>query len=75
MGEVWRGLRVGDRVRVVAWPPEIPADQMHAETREFYRWLIETGSVLTVTEIDEWVRCAGSSGERWAESSTGSGSS
>jgi hypothetical protein len=51
---LWRGLKIGDRVRVVAWPPEIPADRMHPETREFYRWLIDSGKPLTITAIDEW---------------------
>ena len=54
MNELWRSLIRGDRVRVVAWPPELTKETMHAETTEFYRWLIDTKSVLNIVRIDEW---------------------
>jgi hypothetical protein len=54
MNELWRRLRVGDRVRVTAWPAEMSEDRVHPDTTAAYRWLIETGTVLTITEIDEW---------------------
>lgn len=50
MDELWRSLRIGDRVRVIAWPPELHT--LHPETEEVYRWLIETGSVLTIRRMD-----------------------
>jgi len=28
-------------------------DRLHQETQEFYRWLIDTKSLLTIVEIDE----------------------
>ena len=54
MSEPWRSLKVGDRVRVVAWPAELDEGYLHEETREFYEWLIATGSILEIVEIDDW---------------------
>lgn len=54
MKEPWRNLQVGDRVRIKCWPEELREEWLHEETRELYRWLIRTGSVLTISEIDAW---------------------
>lgn len=54
MSEPWRNLKIGDRVRVVAWPAELDEGCLHEETREFYEWLIATGSLLEIVEIDDW---------------------
>ena len=51
---LWRSLRVGDRIRITAWPPELDEDRLHAETIEFYKWLIETKSVLTIVKLEDW---------------------
>ncbi len=53
MADLRRSLKIGDRVRVAAWPPELREDCLHADTRELYRWLIDTKSLLEVVEIDE----------------------
>jgi hypothetical protein len=53
MRDLWRTLKVGDRVRVIFWPPELHEDRLHQETRELYRWLIDTKSVLAIVRIDE----------------------
>jgi hypothetical protein len=50
MSELWRSLKIGDQVRVIAWPLELHT--LHPETEEVYRWLIETGNVLTVERFD-----------------------
>jgi hypothetical protein len=52
--DLWRTLKVGDKVRVVHWPEELHEEQMHKETFELYTWLIDTQSVLTIVEIDAW---------------------
>jgi hypothetical protein len=54
MDELWRSLNVGDEVRVVTWPNEMLEDRLHEETRELYRWLINTQTLLTIVKIDEW---------------------
>lgn len=54
MTELWRTLKVGDKVRVVSWPPELQQDLLHEDTRTFYEWLIETQSVLRISEIDSF---------------------
>jgi hypothetical protein len=54
MTDFWRVLRVGDTVRVVAWPQELYEDRLHNETRELYKWLIDTRTVLRIVEIDAW---------------------
>lgn len=51
--ELWHHLTIGDRVRVVAWPPEMRRELLHPETLEFYQWLVDTRSILEVTSVDE----------------------
>jgi hypothetical protein len=53
MSDVWRTLRIGDTVRVVAWPEELHEDRLHHDTRELYRWLIETKTPLRIVEMDK----------------------
>jgi hypothetical protein len=53
MSQKWKELQVGDKVRVIAWPDELIEERLHADTIEFYRWLIQTKTVLSVVEIDE----------------------
>lgn len=53
MSDLWRSFKIGDEVQVVEWPPELHRDRLHAETCEFYDWLIATKSILTINEIDE----------------------
>ena len=56
--ELWRTLKVGDRVRMV----EIPSPSgtfrdwmtMHAETRRAYRYLLQRKHPLTICRIDEY---------------------
>ncbi len=48
----WHDLRIGDQVRLVAWPNELHKSKMHADTQELYEWLIDTQSVLTIVDID-----------------------
>lgn len=52
MREIWKRLKVGDRVRVVAWPKELIRNRLNVETRELYDWLIANNCVLTIVEID-----------------------
>jgi hypothetical protein len=52
--ELWRRLKVGDTVRVVAWPHDLSNENMHADTRKLYEWLIETGHPLTITRFDHF---------------------
>lgn len=54
MNELWRTLKVGDRVRVVAWPPELHRDRLHRETIALYEWLVDAGSELTISRIDSF---------------------
>ena len=54
MTELWRSLKIGDKVRLVACPQEMQSNLLHRETLEFYLWLIDTKSVLAITEIDAW---------------------
>jgi hypothetical protein len=51
--ELWHSLKIGDRVRIVAWPRELHEDRMHADTLELYKWLIDTGNVLEIVKLDE----------------------
>jgi len=63
MGEVWQDLRVGDRIRLVAEPPEWqrPGYQLPPCTLRLWRRLIARGRPLRVFEVDKWgapwVRC------------------
>ena len=54
MSDLWRTLKIGDRIRVVEWPKELSEERMHQDTHDVYRWLIDTGGVLTIVKIDEW---------------------
>jgi hypothetical protein len=56
MNEAWRGLRVGDRIRFVAMPPEWdrPGYYVHRDTRRLVRRLIERRRPLRVSKVDEW---------------------
>jgi hypothetical protein len=60
--QLWRTLRVGDRVKIVHFPYEFSKRDytMHDETRAAYRHLIETKEELCVRHIDDegypWVK-------------------
>lgn len=58
MDDLWRNLRVGDRVRIVHVPLEFASAPetycLHDETRELYERLIIKAAILIVTEIDDW---------------------
>jgi len=54
MFELWRTLKIGDKVRVTEWPHDMKRDNLHAISQEFLDWLINTRSILTVTEIDSF---------------------
>ena len=61
--KAWQKLRVGDRVRLVADPPEWQRAGYHLppETRDLWRLLVARCRPLRVYEVDEWgapwVRC------------------
>jgi hypothetical protein len=54
--ELWRRLRVDDRVRLVHMPTEFsrPRYQIHRDTLRAYRRLIERRWPLRVCKIDDW---------------------
>lgn len=52
MSELWPTLKIGDKVRVTEWPDDMHRDRLHADSQEFLEWLINTRSILAVTEID-----------------------
>ncbi|MFO0914793.1 MAG: hypothetical protein U0795_17675 [Pirellulales bacterium] len=58
MDELWRALRLGDRVRMVHMPNDFSVKTggylLHPETEEFYRHLIDESAVLTISKIDAW---------------------
>ena len=54
MNDLWRTLMIDDRVRVIEWPAELREDELAPETRDLYRWLVETGAVLKIVKIDEF---------------------
>lgn len=58
MDELWRTLRVADRVRIVHIPQDFASApdtyRLHPETEELYRHLVAQSAVLTVKEIDDW---------------------
>ena len=52
-----RGLKVGDRVRLVHYPTEYIAEPWrnpHEETRQLYKRLLKRRRSVRVCEIDEW---------------------
>jgi hypothetical protein len=63
MTELWRTLRVGDRVRLAEYPPEFLQKGYHIlpETVRVYKKLLARGRPLRVFRIDEyghpWVQC------------------
>jgi hypothetical protein len=54
--ELWRSLKVGDRVRFVHMPTDFtrPGYGIHQETLDAYRRLIERNRPLRVYKIDDW---------------------
>ena len=56
MREMWRDLRVGDRIRIVRLPSGVdrPGYVFHPCTRRLYKKLIARRRPLRVYEIDEW---------------------
>ncbi|QDT00623.1 hypothetical protein HG15A2_39620 [Adhaeretor mobilis] len=54
MSITWRDLKIGDRIQMIEWPPELDKETLHGDTIGFYEWAIESGSQLTVVNIDEW---------------------
>jgi hypothetical protein len=60
--ELWRTLKVGDRVRLVEYPPEFrPGYQIHPDTVSVYKKLIARGRSMRVYWLDHcgapWIRC------------------
>ena len=53
MSDLWCRCKIGDRVRLVEWPEEIYEDRLHPETRDLYRWLIDTRGILAIVKIDD----------------------
>ena len=58
MDELWRTLRIGDRVRIAHTPLKFASApepyRLDPETEELYRHLATEAAVLTVTETDDW---------------------
>ena len=58
MDDLWRSLRIGDRVRIVSIPHCFAGASttyhLDGETRELYEHLVAENAVLTVNEIDDW---------------------
>jgi hypothetical protein len=70
--EPWQELRVGDRIKPVARPPEWNRPDYHlpAETAALWRLLVARRRPLRVYEVDgqgaPWVRCrVRGPGRRW----------
>jgi hypothetical protein len=63
VNELWRQLRVGDRIRIVRMPSEWALDGyvLPPDTRRLYRLLIARKRPLRIYDIDEsglpWVKC------------------
>jgi hypothetical protein len=63
MAELWKQLRVGDRVRLTEVPPEFLQEgyHIHKDTMRVYKRLVARRRPLRVYEIDEyghpWVEC------------------
>lgn len=61
--ELWRSLRVGDRVRLIEYPTEFlqPGYYIHPDTVRVYKGLLRRKTPLRVYEIDEydspWIAC------------------
>jgi hypothetical protein len=60
---LWQELRVGDKVRLVEYPPEFLAEgyYTHPDTKRLYRKLVARRSPLRIAWIDEyglpWAKC------------------
>ena len=58
--EIWRQLRIGDRIRLVEIPTDLDWGALLPETKQAYRYLVERRRPLTVFMIDEygfpWIR-------------------
>lgn len=54
--ELWRSLRVGDRIRIAEFPPEFlrPGYCLHRDTIAVYRKLVARRRPLRIGWIDEW---------------------
>ena len=54
--ELWRELKVGDRIRLVHMPTEFerPGYRLQDCTRIVYQHLIDTRRILVVEKIDKW---------------------
>jgi hypothetical protein len=55
--DLWRMLKVGDRVRMVELPTPSGTFRewpLHADTRRAYRYLLRRTTPLVVCEIDEY---------------------
>jgi hypothetical protein len=53
MDELWQELKIWDKVRIVEWPKELHEDRLHADTFDLYKWLIDSGGVLTIVRMRE----------------------
>jgi hypothetical protein len=52
---LWRTLRVGDRLRLVEIPRDfLNWDALHLETKQAYEYLLKRRRPVTVYVIDEW---------------------
>ena len=38
-------------MRIIVWLKELDEDSLHADTRDFYKRLINSGNVLTIVKI------------------------
>jgi hypothetical protein len=53
--ELWRRLRVGDRIRLLRLPTDFfDWRSLHRETKEAYRYLLNRRTPLRVFQIDEY---------------------
>jgi hypothetical protein len=43
--------RFGDKVQIIVWPKGLDEDRLHADTRDFYKRLIDSGNVMTIVKI------------------------
>jgi len=60
--ELWRRLKVGDRVRLVEFPPTFlrPNSHLHRDTIWVYKQLVARGRPLRVSRIEyggPWLDC------------------
>ena len=43
--------RVEYPFQIIVWPKKLDEDRLHADTRDFYNRLINSGNVLTIVKI------------------------